>query len=296
MRTHVSCKIQTTNRETWTRIRYPPALLPLGILVGIAWGCGNGEVATGYYCDAGSFQPSSGAACVAVASCTADEYEAAGPTITTDRVCTPLTICTADEYESAAPTITTDRVCTPLAVCTTDEYESVAPSATTDRVCAPLSGDPEGVPVLHFVRSSGPFSYLEPGEPLDVTVARLPDQTLQLTGRHVVSAPPPWVPTCPDGSTWVVGDGCAAWFVPKILTSSEALELEQLLGGLAPSQCEPFPVPGVIEICDPSILESIEIGETRHSNYCCGVQMNPTFDSAFDAITGFIDRFMPPVK
>jgi len=292
MRTHASGKIQTTHRETWTRIRDPRALLPLGIVVGIAWGCGDGVAATGSSCDAETFPPSSGATCVPVATCTADEYESAAPTLSSDRVGTPLTLCTTDEYEAAAPTVSSDRVCSPLTLCTADEYETVAPSTTTDRVCAPLSGDPEGVPVLRFFRGAGPLAFsLEPGEAVDVTIDRLPDQTLQLTGSYVVAAPPPWEPTCPDGSTWLIARGCVAWFVPRILTSSEAPELEQLLADLSPSDCGS--IPGLM--CDPLLLQSIDVGETRYTDYCCGEQLNPTFDAAFDAITGFLDSFMPPV-
>lgn len=44
--------------------------------------------------------------------------------------------CSAEEYELAAPTTTSDRVCMPVTLCKDDQYETVAPTASSDRECA----------------------------------------------------------------------------------------------------------------------------------------------------------------
>lgn len=268
MATHVSWKNQTTKQAPRSLLCCARALLPLGVVVAAASSCGRGNVATGYYCNAGSYQPSSGATCV------------------------PVATCTADEYESAAPTATSDRECTQLTVCTSDEYETTAPTATSDRACAPLSGSPDASVELRFTRGGGFVFCIQAGQALDITIARLPDQTLQVTGKYVVLTQSRWEPTCPDGSTMFIGDICAAALVPMILTSSEELELAQLLADLSPPECEIDP--GLM--CDACLVPSLRFEDTRYTTYCCGTQQNPTFDAAFEAIADFIDSLMPPAS
>ncbi len=86
-------------------------------------GCGGGDDDP---CEAGSFQPSEGAACEPHTTCTATEYESTAPTATSNRACTALTVCSGTEYETTAPTATSDRVCTAL----TTEYVSAGGSHT----------------------------------------------------------------------------------------------------------------------------------------------------------------------
>ena len=79
-------------------------------------------------------------------SSSADEYEFAGPTVTSDRMCRPATVCTATEqgallqFQSAAITATSDRFCTDATACTPGRQYELAPTGpTSDRQCADLT-------------------------------------------------------------------------------------------------------------------------------------------------------------
>ena len=79
-------------------------------------------------------------------SSSADEYEFAGPTGTSDRVCLPATVCTAADhgghlqFQSAAITATSDRACTDATACTPGRQYELAPiGPTSDRQCADLT-------------------------------------------------------------------------------------------------------------------------------------------------------------
>lgn len=64
-------------------------------------------------------------------------FEAAAPTIYTDRVCAAVTTCdSSTEFEAFPPTETTDRVCSAVTTtCPAGFSEAAPPSATTDRQC-----------------------------------------------------------------------------------------------------------------------------------------------------------------
>lgn len=81
-----------------------------------------------------------GETCRPLSACSADEYEAAAPTATSDRSCAALTICTADEFEMTPPSPTGDRVCGALTICGSGEEEVTPPTATSDRVCEAVCG------------------------------------------------------------------------------------------------------------------------------------------------------------
>ena len=105
-----------------------------------------------------------GTSCIALTECTADQYESAAATETSDRVCSALSVCTANQYESTAATETSDRVCTALSVCTADQYESTAATDTSDRVCTALT-----------VCTADQFESIPPTETSDRVCTDLPD-------------------------------------------------------------------------------------------------------------------------
>jgi hypothetical protein len=78
----------------------------------------------------------SGDACSAVTVCTANEYETAKPTLSSDRTCkTHSARCPQGQYTSEAPNGTADRTCTRITVCAAGKYETKAPGLSSDRVC-----------------------------------------------------------------------------------------------------------------------------------------------------------------
>ena len=90
--------------------------------------------------------PTSNRVCSAVAQCNAervaarDEYEARDATNITDRVCSRVTRCTADEFETARPSATTDRQCAKVSppcdeVGDGDSFMNQNATNTTDRTC-----------------------------------------------------------------------------------------------------------------------------------------------------------------
>ena len=74
-------------------------------------------------------------------SCTADQREIYGPTLTKDRVCQKIVICKTksgeEEWESKKQTATEPRECTPWTECKkVHEYETSPPDGFNDRKCA----------------------------------------------------------------------------------------------------------------------------------------------------------------
>jgi predicted chitinase len=67
-------------------------------------------------------------------ACTASQFESNG-------MCQPLTVCTAEQFEMAAPTTTTNRMCGNHATgpCPYGQFEVTPASATQDSVCAAYS-------------------------------------------------------------------------------------------------------------------------------------------------------------
>ena len=78
----------------------------------------------------------SGAACVAVTTCTGTEYEHAAPTANSDRGCSSHTTCNADQYIFKPAATKKDRVCRDITTCAKGEYATKAPTGTSNRVCS----------------------------------------------------------------------------------------------------------------------------------------------------------------
>jgi hypothetical protein len=105
------------------------------VLVVVASGCGEDSPAS---CELGVTWLDQNR-CVATTTCTASEYAAEPPTLTTDRRCEALTVCSTSQYESSAPSATQDRTCAALTVCNGSQFESRAATATTDRACSAVT-------------------------------------------------------------------------------------------------------------------------------------------------------------
>jgi hypothetical protein len=90
-----------------------------------------------------SFNDQPGAvACKALEMChsVGIEFEAASPSVSSNRVCAPVTACEATiTFQSAVPTATSDRMCTPCRDCDNTQYEDRACRLAADRVCKPLT-------------------------------------------------------------------------------------------------------------------------------------------------------------
>ena len=74
------------------------------------------------------------------AACPAGTYQTAEPTATSDRRCPAYTNCTAQGgYIRTPGTLIRDHVCQPLSACTASQYVAVPATATSDQTCAALT-------------------------------------------------------------------------------------------------------------------------------------------------------------
>lgn len=75
---------------------------------------------------------------------TANLYESARPTRTSDRVCAPVTMCNADQWEFAGFNAFNDRVCRPVTNCSINTngntYTAAPATATSDATCILMPG------------------------------------------------------------------------------------------------------------------------------------------------------------
>ena len=69
-----------------------------------------------------------------------------------------------------------------------------------------------------------------------------------------------------------------------MLSNPQAAELAVLLDVLPEDRCE---LDEMME-CDPCVITTIDLGPT-YSDYCCGTQLSPGYDEAFDALVNFLD-------
>ena len=70
------------------------------------------------------------------------------------------------------------------------------------------------------------------------------------------------------------------------------IQIEELgvrLDAMPEDRCETDPM---ME-CDPCLVATIETGEARYSDYCCGTQLSPGYDEAFARLAGFLDGLAP---
>lgn len=71
--------------------------------------------------------------------CSSDHYEAAAPTVSTDRRCELLAVCVDGQYESVPAQDDSNRECEDLAVCVDGQFESVPAEEDSNRECEDLT-------------------------------------------------------------------------------------------------------------------------------------------------------------
>jgi hypothetical protein len=101
--------------------------------------CATHETLSCTSCDNGFYlnaQSSTLPSCTAISTCSSNQYESVGATVTSDRVCMDLTPpCTGTQWQSKPPMASSDRVCSEWTTCTSDQWQVQAPTHTSDRNC-----------------------------------------------------------------------------------------------------------------------------------------------------------------
>ena len=150
-------------------------------------------------------------------------------------------------------------------------YESVI--HYIDAKCLPMVAT-EPVAQLRLVRRG---SCLAVGQALDVTLQRDATGQMSVSGSYVVAA------GCPDGGSGACVSSAAV--TPFVLDAADQTTLDQLLASLPVSDC----LQQVTSVCDFCVSTTLYLDGRLERRECCGQQNAVGFESAHDAITGFID-------
>ena len=82
------------------------------------------------------------------------------------------------------------------------------------------------------------------------------------------------------------------FFGADYLTEAETAEMYRLVDAMPEDRCQADPR---ME-CDPCLITTLEVMHRDHVSYadhCCGTQLSPGYDEAFEALVQFIERFAP---